>query len=167
MLQRIDAGCELLRRPLEAFERAMIPKKISTGMKKLVGVSSWLSCEFELQQFYRCAIRLRRQCYQVTPLRCLFPESRLLDGETGLSKEKDGKLSSLTVVKEPGGEKNDRDHKGHPGMKDVMQVQAEERVCKPCGKAHKPYPCCLLEHPHASMLRGEVERAQFAGLVLH
>ena len=100
-------------------------------------------------------------------LRCLLPESRLLDGETGLSKEKDGKLSSLTVVKEPGGEKNDRDHKGHAGMKDVMQVQAEERVCKPCGKANKPYPCCLLEHPHASMLRGEVERAQFAGLVLH
>jgi hypothetical protein len=52
-----------------------------------------------------------------------------------------------------------------------MQTQAEERVRKPRGEAQKPYPRCLLEHPHVSMLQGEVsarlEQARFAGLVLH
>lgn len=56
-------------------------------------------------------------------------------------------------------------------MKDVMQTQAEQRVREPRGKAQKPYPRCLLEDPHAAMLPGEVaarvERARFAGLVLH
>lgn len=56
-------------------------------------------------------------------------------------------------------------------MKNVMQPQTEKCVRKPRGEAQKPYPRCLLEHPHASMLQGEVaakvEQARFAGLVLH
>ena len=80
-------------------------------------------------------------------------------------------MSGLTTVEKAGREENNGDHESESGMKDVMQTQAEERVRKPRDEAEKPYPCCLLEHPHASVLRGEVaakvEQARFAGLVLH
>jgi len=80
-------------------------------------------------------------------------------------------VSGLTAIEETGCEKDNSDHEGEAGMKDVMQTQAEERVRKPRGEAQKPYPRCLLEHPHVSMLQGEVaakvEQARFAGLVLH
>jgi len=66
-------------------------------------------------------------------------------------------VSSLPAVKEAGCEENNGDHKGQAGVKNVVQSQAEERVRKPRGKAQKPYPSCLLEHPHASMLQEKLQ----------
>jgi hypothetical protein len=60
---------------------------------------------------------------------------------------------SLTAVEEAGREEDNSDHEGEAGMEDVMQTQAEERIRKPRGKAQKPYPRRLLEHPHSSMLQ--------------
>jgi hypothetical protein len=77
----------------------------------------------------------------------------------------------LPAIKEAGREENNGNHEREAGMKNVMQPQAEECVRKPRGEAQKPYPRCLLEYPHASMLQQEVaakvEQARFAGLVLH
>jgi hypothetical protein len=59
----------------------------------------------------------------------------------------------LTAIEESSREEDNSDHQGEAGMEDVMQTQAEERIRKPRGEAQKPYPRCLLEHPHASMLQ--------------
>ncbi|MGF7183444.1 hypothetical protein [Tunturiibacter psychrotolerans] len=60
---------------------------------------------------------------------------------------------SLTAIEEPGSEEDNSDHEGQARMEDVMQTQAEQRIRKPRGEAQKPYPRCLLEHPHSSMLQ--------------
>jgi hypothetical protein len=59
----------------------------------------------------------------------------------------------LTAIEKAGGKEDNSDHESEAGMEDVMQTQAEEAVRKPRGEAQKPYPCCLLEHPHSSMLQ--------------
>jgi hypothetical protein len=59
----------------------------------------------------------------------------------------------LTAIEEPGRKENNSDHEGEAGMEDVMYTQAEEGIGKPRGEAQKPYPRCLLEHPHSSMLQ--------------
>jgi hypothetical protein len=59
----------------------------------------------------------------------------------------------LTAIEEAGRKEDNSDHEGEAGMEDVMQTQAEERIRKPRGEAQKPYPRCLLEHPHSSMLQ--------------
>jgi hypothetical protein len=77
----------------------------------------------------------------------------------------------LAAVEEAGGEEDDGDHEGEAGVKDVVEAEAEEAVGQPGGEAQKPDPRCLLEYPHASMLHkrscSQLERARFAGLVLH
>jgi hypothetical protein len=59
----------------------------------------------------------------------------------------------LTAIEEAGRKEDNSDHEGDTRMEDVMQTQAEERIRKPRGEAQKPYPRCLLEHPHSSMLQ--------------
>jgi hypothetical protein len=49
-----------------------------------------------------------------------------------------------------------------------VHAQAEKSVCQPCCKAYEPYPRCLSHHAHAPERGcGQIEQAQFAGLVLH
>jgi hypothetical protein len=77
----------------------------------------------------------------------------------------------LAAVEETRGEEDDGDHEGEACVKDVVEAEAEEAVGQPGGEAQKPDPRCLLEYPHAfhapERSCSQVERAGFAGLVLH
>ncbi len=76
--------------------------------------------------------------------------------------------SGLAAVEEAGGKEDDGDHEGEACVKDVVEAEAEQAVGQPRGKAQEPYPRCLSHHAHAPERgRGQVERARFAGLVLH
>jgi len=59
----------------------------------------------------------------------------------------------LTAIEEACREEDNSDHEGEAGMENVMQTQAEEAIRKPRGEAQKPYPRCLSEHSHSSMLQ--------------
>jgi hypothetical protein len=76
--------------------------------------------------------------------------------------------SSLAAVEEASGEEDDGNHESQACVKDVVEAEAEEAVRQPRCKAQEPYPRCLSHHAHApDRGRGQLERARFAGLVLH